>query len=321
MPTESTPTAKPNRKIGLGMWGLGGGDPSGPAYGEISEHDAYETLKSIVDSYQISFFDTAPAYGGGQAERILGRLKRETPSRDLSIQTKIGVRTWAEGLKLDESSMRECFTYSLGNLRGSTPASVLLHLIDDKTSSEIEAAVCVMKLLASEFDVPRVGISLKSPLDIIRLRDIIQEVDLIETNFSVFDTRILLPEIQAILHHGSTRVIARTPLNYGFITDSPPRREELSGADHRRFIPEGRWDSWVSAREALRAYVNRKFDTKVSLGQIGLLFCAHFDFVEHLIPGATTVQQAKELFDIAHELELGDDEVSDLIEIGSKLGG
>ncbi len=70
-------------RLGLGTAPLGG------LYAEVSETEAH----AVVDkAYQLGlrYFDTAPLYGHGLAERRTGRVLRSKPRNDFVLSTKVG---------------------------------------------------------------------------------------------------------------------------------------------------------------------------------------------------------------------------------------
>lgn len=69
----------------LGM----GTAPIGNLYNIVSEADAHGTLQRCYEN-GIRFFDTAPLYGAGGAERRLGEAMRGIPRDELTIETKVG---------------------------------------------------------------------------------------------------------------------------------------------------------------------------------------------------------------------------------------
>lgn len=78
--------------MGLGGWAMGGptwwdGSPIG--WGEVAEEEAVRAIERALE-LGITFFDTAPAYGAGRSERILGRAL--AGHRDeVVISTKFGI--------------------------------------------------------------------------------------------------------------------------------------------------------------------------------------------------------------------------------------
>src|SRR3954447_9898864 len=68
-------------EVGYGMWGMAGWTGS----------DDAESLESLERAVRrgCTFFDTAWAYGNGHSERLLGRIVRVHPDRNLVVATKI----------------------------------------------------------------------------------------------------------------------------------------------------------------------------------------------------------------------------------------
>jgi aryl-alcohol dehydrogenase-like predicted oxidoreductase len=69
--------------IGLGTAAIGG------LFQELDDATAQATLESAWDS-GIRYFDTAPHYGVGVAERRLGAFLREKPRDEFTVSTKVG---------------------------------------------------------------------------------------------------------------------------------------------------------------------------------------------------------------------------------------
>ena len=77
-------------RIGLGTWAIGGLE-----WGNVPDEAAIATILSAVDR-GINFIDTAPIYGRGHAEEIIGRAMRAHGRRDaFFVATKAGLE-WNE---------------------------------------------------------------------------------------------------------------------------------------------------------------------------------------------------------------------------------
>jgi aryl-alcohol dehydrogenase-like predicted oxidoreductase len=73
-------------RIGLGTWAIGGLD-----WGAVSDADAVSTILDALDR-GINLIDTAPIYGHGRAEELIGRAIREHGRRDaFYVATKFGL--------------------------------------------------------------------------------------------------------------------------------------------------------------------------------------------------------------------------------------
>jgi D-threo-aldose 1-dehydrogenase len=66
-----------------------GSAPIGNLFKEVSEHDATEAVKAAWET-GVRYFDTAPHYGLGLAERRMGAALKEYPRSEYLISTKVG---------------------------------------------------------------------------------------------------------------------------------------------------------------------------------------------------------------------------------------
>src|ERR1700738_3930201 len=85
------PIPIPLSRIGLGTWAIGGW-----MWGGTDEKDAVKTLQFSVDN-GINLIDTAPVYGFGNSEEIVGKALAEGGRRDKAvIATKVALE-WTDG--------------------------------------------------------------------------------------------------------------------------------------------------------------------------------------------------------------------------------
>ncbi len=75
-------------KIHLPILGLGA-NPLGGLYEPIAQKDVVETINRAFQS-GVTFFDLAPVYGYGNAERNVGKALKELPRDEIFVTTKIG---------------------------------------------------------------------------------------------------------------------------------------------------------------------------------------------------------------------------------------
>ncbi len=88
-------------RIGLGKWALGGLE-----WGAVPEAQAIATCLSAVER-GIRLIDTAPIYGHGRAEEIVGKAIRAHGRReDFYIATKAGLEWDDEGVYVNSSAIR-----------------------------------------------------------------------------------------------------------------------------------------------------------------------------------------------------------------------
>src|ERR1700691_2081550 len=78
-------------RVGIGTWAIGGW-----MWGGSEERESISTILAAVD-HGINMIDTAPAYGFGRSETIVGRAIVESDLRSgVLIATKVGLG-WADG--------------------------------------------------------------------------------------------------------------------------------------------------------------------------------------------------------------------------------
>jgi aryl-alcohol dehydrogenase-like predicted oxidoreductase len=78
-------------RIGLGAWAIGGW-----MWGGTNEAESIATIRSAIER-GVTLIDTAPAYGFGRSEEVVGKALAEDGLRDqVTIATKVGL-TWKDG--------------------------------------------------------------------------------------------------------------------------------------------------------------------------------------------------------------------------------
>ena len=78
-------------RVGLGTWAIGGW-----MWGGSDEKKSIDTIRAALD-HGISLIDTAPVYGFGHSEEVIGRALAESGLRDRTVlATKVGL-DWHDG--------------------------------------------------------------------------------------------------------------------------------------------------------------------------------------------------------------------------------
>jgi aryl-alcohol dehydrogenase-like predicted oxidoreductase len=88
-------------RIGLGTWAMGGW-----MWGGTDEEESVRTIQAALDR-GINLIDTAPAYGFGRSEEIVGRAIAESGKRDqVILATKVGLEWQDESVFRNSSRER-----------------------------------------------------------------------------------------------------------------------------------------------------------------------------------------------------------------------
>src|SRR5580693_6017663 len=85
-------------RIGLGTWAIGGW-----MWGGTDEAQSIATIRSAVDR-GVTLIDTAPVYGFGRSEEIVGKALAEGGLRQqVTIASKLGI-SWKDGKPFRDAS-------------------------------------------------------------------------------------------------------------------------------------------------------------------------------------------------------------------------
>ncbi len=145
--------------LGFGAWAIGGQWEYG--WGEQDDDDSIATMRAAIEK-GINWIDTAPAYGLGHSEELIGRMLKELPASEKPlIFTKCGL-IWNESTgkvlsDISPVSIRREVETSLRRLKVDVIDLYQIHLPVPDT--EIEAAWETMADLKKTGKVRHIGVS------------------------------------------------------------------------------------------------------------------------------------------------------------------
>src|SRR5215831_18407469 len=91
----------PASRVGLGTWAMGG-----MQWGGTDDNESVKTIHAALD-LGITLIDTAPAYGFGHSESVIGRAIAERGHRDqVVLATKAGLEQIFEEIELSLRRLR-----------------------------------------------------------------------------------------------------------------------------------------------------------------------------------------------------------------------
>jgi aryl-alcohol dehydrogenase-like predicted oxidoreductase len=145
-------------RIGLGTWAMGGW-----MWGGTDEDESIRTIRSAIDR-GITLIDTAPAYGFGRSEEIVGKaLASGGPRQRVVIATKVGL-DWSSGEPVRNASRARIFAEvedSLKRLRTDVIDIYQVHWPDPLTP--IGETADAMATLFKQGKIRAIGVSNFSP--------------------------------------------------------------------------------------------------------------------------------------------------------------
>ncbi|MGW3085220.1 aldo/keto reductase [Streptomyces sp. NPDC001108] len=210
-------------RLGIGTAPLGG------LFEEVADAEAAATLRAAAEA-GISYFDTAPRYGHGQAEERLGRLLGPAGITDPVISTKTGwlLRPRPDGSPGEvvtdwtERGIRESLESSLTRLGRSSVDILYLHDPDDYPEEVRRTAYPAVRRLREEGLIRAIGFGMNhsGPLaSYVAEFDV--DVVLIAGRFSLLDHQAL-DTLLPLCARTDTAVVVGGVFNTGLLADPTP---------------------------------------------------------------------------------------------------
>ena len=232
-------------RIALGTWAIGGW-----MWGGTDERDAIDTIHRALD-LGINLIDTAPVYGFGQSEEIVGKAIAQSGRRDEVVLATKAVAHMGEGPN-DWGASRYHLTRaceaSLRRLRTDRIDLFYLHLVDMTTP--VEEILDTLETLVRQGKILYIGTS-KWPVPLIMEALAISErsglprIVAEQPPYHLLDRSIENELVWTCMRHG-IGLVTFSPLAGGFLSgkyrkgEKPPEGSRYEKADSRnkRFAPE-----------------------------------------------------------------------------------
>jgi aryl-alcohol dehydrogenase-like predicted oxidoreductase len=223
-------------RVGLGAWAIGGAGWQG-GWGVQDDAESVETIRRAVD-LGINWVDTAPAYGLGHAEEVVGRALREIPEADRPLVfTKCGL-VWEPGGTtvsnvLAPASIRQECEDSLRRLGVETIDLLQVHW-PSTDGTPIEESWATLAALVEEGKARYLGVS-NFGVDLLEACEAIRHVDTCQPELNLLvreNAAEILPWCQA---HG-TGVIVYSPMRSGLLSGRMSR-------ERAALLPDDDWRS------------------------------------------------------------------------------
>jgi len=221
--------------VGLGTWAMGG--PWQYGWGPQDDDEAIGAILAALET-GINWIDTAPAYGLGHSEELIGQALKQTSAKPL-VATKCGI-LWNEKKEkvtcLKRQSIRDECHASLERLGIDVIDLYQMHWPDP--DEDVEEAWEEMARLHDEGKIRYLGVSNFSVEQIERVQKIHPAVSL-QPPYSMIHREV---EEKLLEYCGRNQigVVVYSPIQRGLLTGKfdHARFEALAPDDHRRMSPD-----------------------------------------------------------------------------------
>lgn len=244
-------------RIGLGTWAIGGS-----LWGGTDEKKSIETIRAAIDK-GINLIDTAPAYGKGKSEEIVGKALREHGNRDqIIVSTKCGLNQEGEGVFRDtrrDSILKEVED-SLRRLQIDYIDVYYIHW-PDPTTPLSESAETFAHLLR-QGKIKSIGVSNFTISQIIEFRKI-APIHVLQPPFNMFE-RETENALLGFCLESDIAVMSYSALCRGLLSGKMtkdrafPKDDLRSGMDPK--FKEPLFSQYVKAADALKVWVKEKYN-------------------------------------------------------------
>ncbi len=252
-------TSREISRIALGTWAMGG-----VMWGGTDDQESAATIRAAVE-HGINLIDTAPAYGFGRSEEIVGKTLADAGLRSsVVISTKVGLE-WKDGKVFRNASRARILKEvddSLRRLRTDHIDIYQVHWPDPLVA--IEETAEAMATLHHQGKIGAIGVSNFSVEQMDRFRRV-APLHVLQPPYNLFERgaeATLLPYCQ---HHGIA-TLGYGALCRGLLSGQMRRDTKFEGDDLRRTDPKfqpPRYAQYLSAVGQLDELAQNRFGKRV----------------------------------------------------------
>ena len=246
-------------RICLGTWAIGGW-----MWGGTDEAESIATVRSAVER-GVTLIDTAPVYGFGRSEEIVGKALAEGGLRDqVRISTKVGL-AWNDGAVFRDSSparIRKEIEDSLRRLRTDAVDVYQVHWPDLETP--IADTARTLEDLRREGKIRAIGVSNYSPAQMDAFRAV-AKLDAVQPPYNLFEREIeadVLPYAKA----AGVTVLSYGALCRGLLAGRMTAHTAFQGDDLRKADPKfqgERFRQYLAAVDELKKLAQERYGKSV----------------------------------------------------------
>jgi aryl-alcohol dehydrogenase-like predicted oxidoreductase len=246
-------------RIAQGTWAIGGW-----MWGGTDERESIRTIHAALDK-GINLIDTAPVYGFGVSEEIVGKAIEERGHREsVFIATKVGLE-WHNGSVSRNSSrdrIRNEVQDSLRRLRTDYIDIYQVHWPD--LAVPIEETARTMQALFKDGLIRAIGVSNYSPEQMSRFMSV-SELHTVQPPYNLFERQIdrdVLPYVR----DKNLSAFAYGPLCRGLLTGTMRPDTKFTGDDLRRSDPKfqpPRFAQYLNAVQQLDDLAKKRYGKQV----------------------------------------------------------
>lgn len=243
-------------RVGLGTWAMGGG-----WWGPSDRQESYTTIRKAID-LGITTFDTAPIYGLGVSEEVLGQAIKDSGCRDrVVLATKAGLE-WTNNKVVRNSSLPRLAQELEDSLRRLQTDVIDLYQIHwPDPLKPIEETAAFLGQLLQQGKIRAIGVSNFSPEQMDRFRQV-APLHTAQPPYNLFERQIEAEVLPYCREHG-IHTLVYSPLCRGLLSGRMTPQTTFPPGDMRAGIDpkfvEPRYSQYLKAAEALSRFAQDRY--------------------------------------------------------------
>jgi aryl-alcohol dehydrogenase-like predicted oxidoreductase len=261
-------------RIGLGTWAMGGW-----MWGGTDEAQSIATIRSAIDR-GVTLIDTAPVYGFGRSEEIVGKALEGSLRQKVTIATKVGL-AWKDDAVYRDSRparIRKEIEDSLRRLHTDVIDLYQVHWPDFETP--IAETARTLEDLRREGKIRAIGVSNFSPTQM-RMFSADAQLDAVQPPYNLFERDIEVDVLPYAVGAGLT-VLSYGPLCRGLLSGRMGADTKFNGDDLRNVDPKFQGKRYLQYLAAVDE--PRSWHTNASANRCWRLRCVGCSIKDRRLP-------------------------------------
>ncbi len=274
----------------VGTWAIGA-----QGWGEVDKNDSIAAIRTMLDN-GVNFIDTAPVYGRGHSEEVVGEAIKGYDRSKFYLSTKVGL-TWktmddeiVKNASYD-SIMRECDD-SLRRLGTDYIDLYIVHWPDIHTKAPASETMRALNDLKEKGKIRYIGVSNYSKEQIEEARKY-GVVDAQQPPYSMVDRSA--EDLMIWAHNEGIANMTYGSLGSGILTGAIREIPTFDEDDYRNFFypfyKEPKFSKVMELLKTLDAIAEKR---NVPLAQIAINWNTQREFVDTALLGVRNPREAKE---------------------------
>ena len=276
----------------VGTWGIGGANSAGVGWGEVDTKQSVAAIHAMLDN-GINIIDTAPVYGEGHSEIVVGEALKGRRDKVL-LATKFG--TYIN--HFSGKSVRDCkynsiereVEESLTRLQTDYIDFYMMHWPDVNTP--IEETMAALNMLKEKGKIRFIGMS-NSPKELIMAAQKYAKIDVIQPPYSMVNQSH--KELMQWAETQGISTMSYGSLGAGILTGAIRKCPEYDPKDMRLvFYPFFKEPEFSKIMELLKTLDKIAAEHKKPVAQVSINWSTQKSYVGTALTGVMSPEQANE---------------------------